>query len=116
MQQHRNFYTMYVEGITGTHEVEVPSDSDNVVNSDIRLLCDTSGGAVTINLPEISAFEGLNTKIYVVDAAGNAGANNITINRAGSDTIDDAQTSVLIDSDDQSVALVMATKTGWKSL
>ena len=52
-----------------------------VFTSDVLLFCDTSAGAVAVNLLEIpSGFWNTNYKLYVIDANNNAQTNNITIN------------------------------------
>ena len=64
------------------------------VNHIVRLLVDTTAAAATINLPSISSFGGkLNTVVFVVDSANNAGANNIIVNCGGGDSISSFDTS-----------------------
>lgn len=61
----------------------------------------TDTGIVTITLPQISALttSANAARVFIIkDTDGNAATNNITINRAGSDTIDGA-TSVEITAD-----------------
>lgn len=66
-------------------------------NDDVVLYCDTSSGAVTINLLDIPNNYWLTTwKLYVVDYSNNAANNNITINAGSGQTIN-AQSSVVID-------------------
>lgn len=68
-------------------------------NDDVVLYCDTSAGAVTINLLDIPNNYWLTTwKLYVVDYSNNAATNNITINAGSGQTIN-AQSSVVIDKD-----------------
>jgi hypothetical protein len=73
-----------------TYTLEASALTANVQQADVRVLCNTTAGVVTCTLPEISTFNGLwqGMRIVFVDAQGNANANNITINRAGSDTIE----------------------------
>lgn len=54
--------------------------------------CDTSGGAITVNLPQIS---GLTLPFNVSIKKETSDANAITVNRAGSDTIDGATSKTL---------------------
>jgi len=54
--------------VSGTYAVSVTDD---------HIICNTSGGPVTLNLP--AAFK----KEYVIVDSGNAGTNNITINATG---------------------------------
>ncbi len=53
---------------------------NDVYTSDVLLFCDTSAGAVSLNLLEIpSGFWNTNYKLYVIDLSNNAQTNNITI-------------------------------------
>jgi hypothetical protein len=54
--------------------------------TDALLLVTSSGGAITISLPTAASRSGY--PIGIKDISGQAGTNNITINRASSDTID----------------------------
>jgi len=56
-----------------------------VLVTDYIILCDTSTGAITINLPSIASQNG--REYLILDMDGQAGANNITVARNGSDTI-----------------------------
>jgi hypothetical protein len=65
-------------------------------NDDVVLYCNTSSGAVTINLLDIPNDYWMTTyKLYVVDNSNNASTNNITINAGTGQTIN-AQSSVTI--------------------
>lgn len=85
--------------------VTVAAASDCVVATDL-----TVAGAVTVNLPA-----GANKQVFmIVDGKGDAGTNNITINRSGSDTIAGA-TSLVLNHNRQSVILVFnSSDTDWK--
>ena len=72
-----------------------------VLSNDVTLLCDTSVDAIDINLP--AGTEG--RKITVKHIIGTAATEPITINRAGSDTIE-GNTSYVIDTDLGHVTLV----------
>jgi hypothetical protein len=56
------------------------SGTVTLYNDDTTLLCDTSGGAVTITLSAIATKWSTQWRLFVVDSTGNAGTNNITIN------------------------------------
>lgn len=59
-----------------------------LTNDDVVLYCDTSAGAVTINLLDIPDNFWMTTwKLYVVDYSNNASTNNITINAGTGQTI-----------------------------
>lgn len=68
---------------------------------------DTSAGAVTINLPEIA---GVGTPFNVGIKKATSDGNNVTINRAGTDTIDGA-TSKSLTTSGQGATLVADTDT-----
>ena len=54
---------------------------------DVKILVDTSQGAVTILLPATSNFPVQNVKLFIIDISGNAGTNNITITASGGEVI-----------------------------
>ncbi len=72
-----------------------------VLSNDVTLLVDTSLSAVTLNLP--TGTDG--RKVTVKHIAGTASTESITINRAGSDTIE-GNSSYTIDTDFGHVTLV----------
>jgi hypothetical protein len=60
--------------------------------TDYILGCDTSGGAITINLPAL----GWNGQTFIIkDETGNAGTNNITVNAPATHTLDGASSVVI---------------------
>ena len=75
---------------------------DGIVN------IDTAGGAVVITLPDVSAFTGKN---YLIRRDG---ANTVTIDRAGSDTFDDADIQKTLDSDSAAIGIFSIGDTEWK--
>ncbi len=77
----------------------------------------TVTGAVSITLPAASGYIGV--PIIISDTGANASSNNITIGRAGSDTITTtakSETSVTISTDGGSVKLIAIDSTTWKVL
>ncbi len=63
---------------------------------DVQILCDSTGGVVTINLCEIPALKwNVNYKLYIVDSTNTAGANAITINAAVGQTINGGSSIVI---------------------
>jgi hypothetical protein len=67
-----------------------------IYNDDVVLYCNTSSGAVTINLLDIpNDYWNSQYKLYVVDYSNNASTNNITINAGSGQTIN-ATSSVTI--------------------
>ncbi len=69
---------------------------------------DTSGGAVVITLPDNTLFEG---KQYLIRRDG---ASTVTIDRAGSDTFDDADVQKTLDSDSAAIGIFSIGDTEWK--
>lgn len=69
-----------------TTAIKSVSDAYTAKPDDGIILVDTSGGAVTVTLPLAS---GLKTKVFTIKK-NTSSANNITIARSGSDTIDGA--------------------------
>lgn len=57
----------------------------------VTFLCDATGGNIVFNLPAASALSGRNIRVKKTDASGNT----VTVTKAGSDTIDGANTAVL---------------------
>ena len=77
------------------HNVVSVTASPHTVASTTTLLLCNFGAALVINLPAASSRT---RSITVKDISGAANSNNITINRAGSDTIDGATSdSILTD-------------------
>ena len=64
-----------------------------VASTDTRLDCATSGGAISIVLP--TAASSTNRVIQVVDTAGSAGTNNITVTVSGGGTINGSASYVV---------------------
>ncbi len=85
--------------------ITVSAITDCVVISNLAV-----AGAVTVNLPA-----GADKQVFIiVDGKGDAGTNNITINRAGGDTIRGA-TSLVIDRNYGAVLVIYnAATTDWK--
>lgn len=90
-----------------TSPVTVADTTDFAVVTDL-----TTPGAVTVNLPAGTAG-----RIFaIVDGKGDAATNNVTINRAGSDTIA-GSTSLTLNTNRQAVLLqYSSTGTDWKIL
>ena len=67
-----------------------------------------SASAVTVNLPDNATYDG---KSYLIRRDG---ANSVTINRAGTDTFDDAATSKTLGSDGASIGIFSIGDGEWK--
>ena len=83
--------------------VSISSSTYTVQSSDYFLAADSSSNTITITLPAASSNSGRVIKFK--DAGGNADSNNITITRAGSDTID-GNASVVLESPYSGITLV----------
>jgi len=78
----------------------------------ILLVDRTSSGICTITLPQISALTDNKKRLTIIDSGGNAVLNNITINRGGSDTINN-ETSILINNNYNSLTLISDAASMW---
>jgi hypothetical protein len=68
------------------------TSSTTIVVTEALLVADANSGAIVLTLPDSSTIlDGHTVRVRVVDAT-----NTVTIQRAGSDTIDDAQTSIVL--------------------
>lgn len=74
------------------------------------ILADSSGGAVTINLPAASGGE---LYFWVKDETGSAQTNNISIAPDGSDEIENVNANYVIDWNNGAVALISDGATKW---
>lgn len=82
-----------------------------VLTSDIYIGCNSSGGAVTVNLPAASSA-GAGKKLIIKDEGGAATTNNISIVGNGGDLIDGSGTQSLV-VNYESVTLVCNGAGGW---
>jgi hypothetical protein len=74
----------------------VVSGTVTVNNDDVVLGCNTSAGAVVLNLGAIAQnYWNTNWKLYIYDASNNASVNNITINAGAGQTINNGSSVVL---------------------
>ena len=67
------------------------SATGNVVSGDYLIIADATAGAITLTLPPVALVPG---RIYVFKRI-NSGANTVTVDAYGSETIDGALTHVL---------------------
>lgn len=65
--------------------------STSIVSSDFAIIADSTAAAITVSLPPAATTNG---RIFFVKRV-NAGANNVTVDPFGSETIDGAATNVL---------------------
>jgi hypothetical protein len=98
-----NTYNLYLPTVTGT---ALPHALDNQVIEEVYIICDSSLGDITINLPSTTVFNGIwNTKIYV---AWTRGANDVTITPFAGDEVIPAD-SLNGDTDPYTLALLSET-------
>lgn len=81
-----------------------------VLATDNFLAVDTSGGAITINLPVATSRAGV--PLTIKDVTGNALANNVTINPNGAEKVD-TLAPYLIDADFGGARFVPKASGGW---
>lgn len=101
----------YVNIQGGTTYVLNLKDNQSIQNNQIRLICKTSGGAITIQMPKISDIgNSIDAKIFVDDGDDNASVNNITIVSDPADTIQNAP-SYVINANGGKIEIYIASKT-----
>lgn len=82
-------------------------------NDDVILNCDTSTGAVIINLLEISAnFWNTQWRLYIIDSGNNASVNNITINAGSGQTIN-GSSSLVVSTNSAQIVLQISSNTAF---
>lgn len=79
--------------------------------SDSTIGVDSTGGVVTITIPSIASFAAVK-RFTVVDVAGAAGDNNITVVLSGADTIY-GEAAVLINRDYEAITLMSDGTSKW---
>lgn len=77
---------------TGIRSVNHAASPYTIISTDALLLVDTSGGSVTINLPNPSGLR----KIKIKDATGNFGTVHPTIARFGSEKIENTAADLIL--------------------
>ena len=88
--------TMFSTQYANNSRIVAGGTTTPVYNDDSILLCDTSTGAITIDLSTIPAnYWNTIWKLYVYDNGNNASTNNITINAGSGQTINGSSTLVL---------------------
>lgn len=101
----------YVNIDGGTTFVLNLSDNQSFQNNQIRLICKTLGGAITIQLPKISDIgNSIDAKIFVDDGEDNSATNNITIVSDPADTIQNGA-NYLINTNGGKIEIYIASKT-----
>lgn len=68
------------------------TESDTATASDTVILCNATGGNITVTLPAIATNKG---KVYFIKKIDSSG-NTVTIDGAGSETIDGDTTQVIM--------------------
>lgn len=89
----------------------VSTGSYTPATTDLFLLCDTSTGAITINLLAASGVIG--QRLVIVDTAGQAATNNITITPNGSDTIQGENSNLTVNVNNASIDLLASSSTAY---
>jgi hypothetical protein len=88
----RNDNVLDVDGSVATN---IRTITVSVLHTDIAgdstLLCDASGGAITVNLPSAASSTGRVLVVKKIDSSGNA----VTIDANGGETIDGATTQAI---------------------
>lgn len=105
--QNSTYYKIVSAGVE-TYDLS-PFDINNNLFREITINVDTTGGAVTINLPEISTLPNYGVLIKVVRTGG---GNNVVVTAGGSDKIGSAST-VTLNATNKSVEVSPIASINW---
>ncbi len=95
---------------TGTVSIDNTDSPYTITGTQQFVLIDPSGGDVTINMPDAATYPGREIRFKLTQAAG---ANTVTLQRQGADTIDGATTYTDLDIQYESISTVSDGSTGW---
>jgi hypothetical protein len=95
---------------TGTVLIDDTDSPYTLTGTEQFVLIDPSGGDVTINMPDAATYPGRQIFFKLTQAAG---ANTVTLQRQGADTIDGAITYTDLDIQYESISTVSDGSTGW---
>ena len=100
------------QGVTRTSSV-IGITTNYTAAADDVLLCDTSGGSITVTLPD---NPGVGDRVQFVDAAGQFGANNVVVSVSNTSTykIANLNETLLLNVPNQPLELMWSGSTyGW---
>ena len=95
---------------TGTVSIDDTDSPYTLTGTQQFVLIDPSGGDVTINMPTAATYPGRQIFFKLTQVAG---ANTVTLQGQGSDTIDGATTYTDLDVQYESISVVSNGGTGW---
>ena len=95
---------------SGTVSLDNTDSPYTITGTQQFILIDPSGGDVTVNMPDATTYPGREIRFKLTQAAG---ANTVTLQRQGSDTIDGATTYTDLDIQYESISTVSDGGTGW---
>lgn len=102
----------YSEILSGYPRTEVNSSPYTVMSTDYIIAVDSSGGAITINLPIITSFTSNKHMLEIVDESGTSSSNPVTVQPDVSNTIN-KDTNLVISSDHASISLYSDGTSNW---
>jgi hypothetical protein len=94
----------------GTVSIDDTDSPYTLTGTQQFVLIDPSGGNVTVNIPDAATYPGREIKLKLTQAAG---ANTVTLQRQGLDTIDGANTYTDLDIQYEAISIVSDGSTGW---
>ena len=95
---------------SGTVSLDNTDSPYTITGTQQFILIDPSGGDITVNMPDAATYPGREIKFKLTQAAG---ANTVTLQRQGADTIDGATTYTDLDIQYESISTVSDGSTGW---
>lgn len=99
--------------IAGTTTLVATDFTADSPRTPLWIFCNSTAGVITVNLPEIDTLPYLNAKIIIVDVAGTADTNAITIAPNAADTINSEAVNMVINTENGVVTLEIASTTQW---
>lgn len=99
-----------LNGTTTLLAADLTNDSPR---EDLYLLCDSTLGAIIINLPSIATLPFINPRIFITDIAGQAGTNSITVNPDAGDTLNGATAPIIINSNGGAAKVECSSQANW---
>ena len=95
---------------TGTVSIDDTDSPYTLTGTQQFVLIDPSAGSVTVNMPDATTYPGREIRFKLTQAAG---ANIVTLQRQGADTIDGTTTYTDLDIQYESISTVSDGSTGW---
>jgi hypothetical protein len=103
---------MIIKVLNGTTNLNADPTWSELPNQEVYIECDSTLGAIILNLPSIAAMGGfLNAKFYISDVSGSAAAHSITVNTG--DRVNGVIAPLIISQAYGSISLAIVNSNGY---